>query len=123
MKIYKRALDNKEQSEEWSLFDYDAKSVYERNGKLKNYVVETFRMQDEMALKSDVFKRILQQEIKEDPQERYESTNYPKTKTRNALLTAGAYYRPNPKNPKEKVLDREAWENDLLKNPFYGLSE
>ena len=83
---------------------------YEMIAKQRSYKT-VFRDQDEMALKSEVFKRILQSEIKEDPDERFESTNNPKAKTRNALLSRGEYQT------------QEEWEQNLLTNPFYSLKE
>lgn len=117
--------EQSKEPKEWSLWDDDPSSVYAPNGEVKQHVAKYFELQDKMALKSEVFKRILQQEIKTDPQERYESTNDPKSKTRNALLLKHAYYRTNP-NPKKKGIDTEKvfhqkeWEDDLLSSSFYG---
>jgi hypothetical protein len=68
-----------------------------------------FGDQDAMAKKSSIFRLILQSEIKNDPKERYLSTNSPNSKTRNALLTRYCYQT------------QEEWEKDLLANPFYNI--
>ena len=109
MKIYRKA------EEEWSLFDEDP--VYDRSGNVKEWINALFDEQNRVAAESEVFKRILEQEIKEDPSERLDSTNRPKSKTRNALISRAAYHSPSTKE-----FDKEAWEQDLLSNPFYGLA-
>ena len=78
--------------------------------KLKPFMIEVIKHQDEMALKSIIFEKILNSEIKSDPVERYYSTNDPKSKTRNALLIRSIYDT------------QDEWERDLLTNPFYELS-
>jgi hypothetical protein len=117
MRIYRKS------EEEWSLFDEDP--IYERDGSLKTYIRREFENQDKIALESDVFRRILESEIRDDPAERWESTNSPKSKTRNALLTRAAYYSwSDPNDPNSaKIFDKEAWEQSLLNKPFYGLGE
>jgi len=103
MKIYKFDKLVKEASD---LFDPEANKK-SREELLKN----TFKDQDEMAEKSDIFRRILQSEASIDPETRYEQTNSPKSKTRNALLSRGAY--PT----------QEEWEDSLIKNPFYKIDK
>lgn len=100
MKIYKFDKLVKEASD---LFDPEANKK-SREELFKN----TFNEQDEMAEKSDIFRRILQSEISIDPETRYEQTNSPKSKTRNALISRAAYQT------------QEEWEDALLKNPFYN---
>lgn len=81
-----------------------------------------FAIQDEWAEKSPVFQQILQSEIKDDPKERYISTNSPKSKTRNALICRFAYRRTPEALKLPEQFDQKAWEDDLLTNPFYGLT-
>ena len=50
-----------------------------------------FEDQDKASKQSEVFKRILESEWSDDPDLREKQTNHPKAKTRNALLTKGAY--------------------------------
>ncbi len=94
-----------QEPEEINLFDpeYQRKEKEELRKRL-------FKAQDEWANRSEVFKRILQSETSDDPEERVRRTNHSKAKTRNALISRSAY-------PTD-----EAWENNLLKNPFYGLT-
>lgn len=70
---------------------------------------ELFDLQDQLAQKSDVFRRILQSEIKnvQTWDERNKATNSPASKTRNALIVRHVY--PNIKD----------WENELLTSDFY----
>ena len=95
MKIRKIATD---------LFDlFDPEQEKKRKQEIYNIV---FKDQDEMAEKSEVFNRILQSEISDDPETRYAQTNSPKSKTRNALITRHIF-------PTQKE-----WEEDLLKVYF-----
>lgn len=96
MKIIKIAEENSQ-----DLWNQDLTFVYKA----------LFAVQDEWAKKSAVFNKILQSEIKADPKERYESTNNPKAKTRNALITRSIYKT------------QEEWEKDLLTNPFYEITK
>lgn len=96
MKIIKIAEENSQ-----DLWNQDLTFVYNA----------VFATQDEWAKKSAVFNKILQSEIKADPKERYESTNNPKAKTRNALITRSIYKT------------QEEWEKDLLTNPFYEITK
>ena len=94
----------KKSQEEIDLFD----PVEE--AKVKKQVYDAvFADQDEWAKKSKVFNAILQSEIKDNPKERYESTNNPRAKTRNALLIRPIY----------KTL--EEWEKHLLTDLYYEL--
>lgn len=70
-----------------------------------------FALQDQYAKESEIFKRILNSEIKDakTPEERYNLTNAPKSKTRNAMLLKHIY-----KN-------KDEWEQELLTNPFYKI--
>lgn len=86
------------------LFDKVNKKEY-RESILRNL----FKDQDKMAEKSEVFKRILQSEISDDPETRYNQTNSPTSKTRSALTTRQVYNT------------QEEWEKSLLTNPFYEL--
>ena len=98
----------------------------EREKRIRTHEI-TFKEQDRLARLSPVFKRILDSEIKEDPIERLESTNSPKSKTRNAMLSLVVPLSIHG-NTEKAVEDREnekaikEWEQDLLTNPFYGLS-
>jgi len=115
MRIYRIA----EESEDLvDLFDpLDQDRVYDRDGKIRTHVQMLFDDQDKLAKESDTFSRVLQQEIDVDPRVRFDQTNHPKAKTRNALLSRQAYY-----NRDTKQFDQEAWEQDLLTRPFYGLA-
>jgi len=104
VKIYRIAEEPEDEDIVYDLFDEEAW----RKHKQRIYENE-FRVQDEMAAKSEVFRRILESEMREDPAERYESTNSPKSKTRNALLTRHIYST------------QEEWEQNLLTNPFYAV--
>lgn len=97
-------LKKEAMNKEVNLFDPE----FQRKYKEDIYRI-VFRDQDEMAAKSEVFKNILLSEIKDDPEERYVSTNSPKSKTRNALITRSVYQ------------SQEEWEEDLLRNPFYKI--
>ncbi len=70
---------------------------------------QMFDLQDQLAQKSEVFRKILQSELKDGQtwDERNTATNSPKSKTRNALLLRHIY--PNLKD----------WEDDLLKSDDY----
>jgi len=100
----KKSSFNLKQYRESNLFDVD-------ETKIPDYYATEFKTQDDMAKISDIFNKILQSEIREDPRERYGSTNSPKSKTRNALLTRGSYET------------QEEWEENLLTNPFYELAQ
>lgn len=115
MKIYRKA------DEEYiDLFDpQDQDRVYDRDGNIRKHVQAVFDMQDKWARKSDAFRRVLEQEISDDPRERFERTEDLKAKTRNALLTISVYYNYNANHIKE--YNQAAWEENLLTNPFYGL--
>ncbi|MEI7758515.1 MAG: hypothetical protein WCI80_05710 [Bacteroidota bacterium] len=76
-----------------------------------------FATQNFWASISPVFNRILQSEIEDSPEDRYKSTNSPKSKTRNALICRHAYT-----NKETGVVDIDAWEHDLLTSDYYGLS-
>lgn len=88
----------------------EEKSLFDRDDDYMNDIYKmVFKDQDDMAEQSKVFKEVLLSEIHEDPKTRYEQTNNPKAKTRNALISRGAY---------ENIVE---WEDNLLTNPFYGL--
>jgi len=76
-----------------------------------NWEKDLIELQDKLAIESKVFANILKSERTKDIQ----STNHPKSKTRNAIIIKQLY-----KTIKE-------WENDLLTNDFYkierGLNE
>jgi len=99
MKIIKVAVD---------LFNRDPEE--ERREREEMYQ-NVFDNQDEWAAKSSVFKRVLDSEIKDDLDGRYLSTNSPRSKTRNALITRTSYET------------QEEWEKELLTNPYYGLNQ
>jgi hypothetical protein len=114
MKIYRTA----ENPDVVDLFDpLEQDRVYDRNGDIRSHVQMAFELQDKIASESEVFNRVLQQEIDPDPRARFEQTDNPKAKTRNALISRQAYY-----NRDTKQFDNEAWEQDLLTRPFYGLA-
>ena len=68
-----------------------------------------FNAQDELALKSLVFKRILESEYSDDRDTRYRQTDSPESKTRNAMITKQCY--PT----------FEEWEEHLKTSPFYRI--
>ena len=110
MKIKKISKFDKAVREASDLFDPEVQR------KTKESIMKhTFKDQDKIAMESDIFSQILQSEISDDPEKRYKQTNSPKSKTRNALLSMGAYVNPNTKG-----FDKEAWEENLRTNPFYG---
>jgi len=63
-----------------------------------------FKYQDELAKQSEVFKRILQSEMSDDPDERQRLSDSPTSKTRNAMILRGVYN------------NKSDWEADILKN-------
>ena len=90
----------------------NSKSLWDKMLTDRSFIYKTvFADQDEWAKKSEVFNKILQSEIKADPEERYESTNNPKAKTRNALIIRHIYKT------------QEEWEKDLLTNPYYQINK
>jgi len=102
MKIFKLANNS-----EADLFSKEFEEQHEKD--MEKVRESLFKVQDDMAKKSPVFKKILDSEIAgvHDPIERHRITNDPKSKTRNALLTRHAYQT------------QEEWERGLLTNPFY----
>jgi len=76
-----------------------------------------FQTQDNMANQSEVFNRILQSEIDDNPDIRLKQTDSPQSKTRNALISRYCY------KTKDGEFDQETWERYLLKNQFYGLCD
>lgn len=86
----------------------------------KDWIKWVFNRQDELALQSAVFAKILNEEIRgieDDPKARLEATEWNlKSRARNAMRIRNAYY-----NGDTKTIDQEAWEKDLLTDSFYGL--
>ena len=73
MKIIKVA------AERFDMFSEEADRAHEKQMEKVREV--TFRAQDELAEKSEAFRRVLDSEISDDPIERYRSTSDPKSKT------------------------------------------
>lgn len=74
---------------------------------MKEWERSIIKLQNELAIESKVFAKILNSERTDD----IWSTNNPKAKTRNAIVIKQLY----------KTI--EEWENDLLTNDFYKLEE
>jgi hypothetical protein len=105
--VYRKTVQKPSDDEDVDMFSPE----FEAKERQHHLIVqkELFALQDRIANESDVFRRILQSEIKNvsTGDERYKATNNPKSKTRNALLTRHIY--PNIKD----------WENNLLTSDFY----
>jgi len=103
MNWYKKAQNNE------PYVDLFSKEFEEEHNKRMQKVYEkTIEYQNQLAKESNIFRKILESERKgKTIKEWYESTNNPKSKTRNALLSRHIYKTTNE------------WENDLKTNPFY----
>ena len=90
--------------EEFNMFD----PVWKEN-QMQNMCAQLFQYQDKLASESEIFNTILQFEMSDDRDTRYENTNSPKSLTRNAIILKGAVYK-----------DLKEWETYLLESPYYS---
>jgi hypothetical protein len=71
----------------------------------------------EVASKSELFARLVADELTDDPARNWEIMRNPKSRVRNALILLGMKCYGGVDG------DIEAWERDELSRPFFGLSE